>query len=435
MRRVVLVLAVLAAAATAQAQPVADAGPDQTVSIGSLVQLNGSGSTDPMSMPLTYAWSLMMKPAGSAAVLSNSNVVQPTFVADVVGTYVAQLIVNNGAMSSAADTVTITVVLPVADAGADRTVSIGTVVQLDGSASADAGGLPLTYAWTLMTKPAGSAAVLSNPTAVKPTFVADVVGTYEAQLTVNNGTANSAPDSVTITGVLPPAPVADAGPDENVSAGASVQLDGSGSTDPSALPLTYAWTLVAKPSGSAAVLSNPTAVQPTFVADVVGTYMARLIVNNGAVSSNPDTVTITAVLPVANAGPDQTVSVGATVQLDGSASTDASSLPLTYAWTLISKPTGSAAVLSNSNAVQPTFVADVLGTYVVRLIVNNGTANSAPDSVTIAAGQLPASVPAVDNWGLVVMVAVLICCGLPLLRQAGVKVEGAASSAPSSTDF
>ena len=48
--------------------------------------------------------------------------------------------------------------------------------------------------------------------------------------------------------------------------------------------------------------------------------MVQLIVNDGKVNSAPDTVTITTTntLPVANAGPDQTVFVGTTVQLDGS---------------------------------------------------------------------------------------------------------------------
>ena len=86
--------------------------------------------------------------------------------------------------------------------------------------------------------------------------------------------------------------------------------------------------------------------------------------------------------PVANAGPDQTVAVGAMVTLNGSGSTDPSN-PLTFAWTLLSRPAGSVAALSNSTAVQPTFVADRAGSYVAQLIVNNGTENSAPDTVII----------------------------------------------------
>src|ERR1700733_4882447 len=60
--------------------------------------------------------------------------------------------------------------------------------------------------------------------------------------------------------------------------------------------------------------------------------------------------------PTANAGPNQTVTVGATINLDGSAtSTDPDGDPPTYRWDLNSIPTGSAAVLSNPTAVTPTF--------------------------------------------------------------------------------
>ena len=87
---------------------------------------------------------------------------------------------------------------PVADAGLDQTLTVGATVSLDGSGSNDVDGDILTYAWSLTTKPAGSTAVLSDTTAKKPTFVADLVGIYTAQLIVNDGLLNSAADTVNI---------------------------------------------------------------------------------------------------------------------------------------------------------------------------------------------------------------------------------------------
>jgi len=91
------------------------------------------------------------------------------------------------------------------------------------------------------------------------------------------------------------APVANAGSNQNVLSNAVVTLDGSGSTDADGNVLTYSWTLTTKPAGSAAQLSSSTAIRPTFTADVVGTYIASLIVNDGKINSATSTVTVNAV--------------------------------------------------------------------------------------------------------------------------------------------
>ena len=372
--------------------PVANAGPDQTAVFGALVTLDGTGSTDVDGDSLTYRWSLT-PPAGSAAVLSDPTAPRPTFQVD--GTlgevYVAQLIVNDGIVDSASDTVSVTIgnTAPVASAGPDQTATFGALVTLDGTGSTDVDGDSLTYRWSL-TPPAGSAAVLSDPTAPRPTFDVDLAGDgveYVAQLIVNDGTADSQPDTVTIrTGNTPP--VAAAGPDQTAVFGETVTLDGTGSTDVDGDSLTYSWSLTT-PAGSTAVLSDPTAPSPTFGVDLAGDgveYVAQLIVNDGTVNSGPDTVTITIgnTAPVANAGPDQSAVFGDRVTLDGSGSTDVDGDPLTYRWSLTT-PAGSTAVLSDPTAPRPTFQVDgTLGdVYVAQLIVNDGTVNSGPDTVTI----------------------------------------------------
>jgi len=87
--------------------------------------------------------------------------------------------------------------------------------------------------------------------------------------------------------------------------------------------------------------------------------------------------------PVANAGTDQTVTVGSLITLDGTGSSDVNGDAITYNWSFSSRPTGSSATLSNSASSKPTFTADVAGTYVVNLVVNDGKSNSEADSVTI----------------------------------------------------
>ena len=274
---------------------------------------------------------------------------------------------------------------PLADAGPDQTVFVGNTVPLDGSHSSDADDDPLSFQWSFVSLPAGSSAALSDPSAVSPSFIVDVAGDYTLQLIVNDGLADSAPDTVTIS-TQNSQPVADAGPDQTILVNSLVQLDGTGSTDADTDPLDFHWTFLTVPVGSTATLSDPTSATPSFTADLVGSYELQLTVTDGSVASDPDSVIIHAfnTQPLAHAGPDQTVFVTDTVQLDGSGSSDADSDPLTYQWTVLSLPSGSGASLDDPTAVNPRFVVDQPGTYAAQLIVNDGLEDSDPDTVTIS---------------------------------------------------
>jgi len=93
--------------------------------------------------------------------------------------------------------------------------------------------------------------------------------------------------------------------------------------------------------------------------------------------------------PIANAGPDQTVAVGATVQLDGSRSSDPDGDPLTFRWVFILRPAGSTTTLSNPNIVNPTFVADLPGEYLVELTVDDGKGGRSSARVRVTAISSP----------------------------------------------
>jgi hypothetical protein len=367
--------------------PIANAGSGQTGVVGQTIQLDGSGSSDSDGDPLTYQWTLTGKPSGSNATLANPTTVQPTFVIDKPGNYTVQLIVNDGTVNSVAATVVISTVnsAPVAHAGSDQSGVVGQTLQLDGGSSSDVDGDALTYQWTLTTKPAGSNAGVTNPTSVTPTVTLDKAGSYAGQLVVNDGTVNSAPDTVLLS-TTNSAPVANAGPDQSATVGQTVQLDGSGSSDVDGDLLTSQWAFTAVPSGSHAALSDPSAVQPTFVVDKPGTYVVQLLVNDGAVNSAADTVTISTVnsRPVADAGPDQSVQVGVQVTFNGSESFDVDGDTLTYQWAFTARPATSTATLDDPQAVTPHFIPDKPGTYTVQLLVQDGAVESAPDTVTVS---------------------------------------------------
>jgi hypothetical protein len=282
--------------------------------------LDGSASSAADGDPLLFRWNLTALPQGSGAVLSDPAGVQPSFVIDVPGLYVAQLIVNDGRVDSAPDSVTVSTrnSAPVADAGPDQQVFLLDTVTLDASGSRDADGDPLTYRWSLTSVPAGSVAAPSDPTAINPTFVADVGGTYVAQLIVNDGAFDSTPDTVVITTRNSP-PVANAGPDRGALVGEAVVLDGTGSTDPDADPLSFAWVFVSIPSGSLATLLSAGTATPSFLPDVAGAYTVELVVSDGLLSSAPDQVVVTAVgtAPVITDFSPRSVGFGGVVNVVG----------------------------------------------------------------------------------------------------------------------
>ena len=113
---------------------------------------------------------------------------------------------------------------PIANAGSDEMAAVGTAVTLDGSASEGPAGAPVSYQWTLTSKPSGSTASLTSPTSARPTFTPDVAGAYTETLVVQANGVASQPDTVSITcssGNI--APRANAGPDRSAAPGGAIQ--------------------------------------------------------------------------------------------------------------------------------------------------------------------------------------------------------------------
>lgn len=185
------------------------------------------------------------------------------------------------------------------------------------------------------------------------------------------------------------APLADAGNDTTGTVGVVVVLDGSGSYDPDGDVMSYRWEIADKPSGSHASLADSDEQKPQLSPDVEGTFRISLVVSDGALESDPDEVEITITEdnggPVANAGADQNVTVGDTVTLDGTGSTDPDGDRLSYQWSLSTKPAGSTATLSSGTAAKPTFIADEAGVFEATLTVNDGGTSSSADRVRIVA--------------------------------------------------
>src|SRR5690606_2609479 len=90
--------------------PVANAGPDQQARVNETVYLDGSGSYDPDGDPiLGWNWYFVSKPPGSTAEIINAHTSAPSFVPDIAGEYVVELVVSDGELDSEPDQVTILV--------------------------------------------------------------------------------------------------------------------------------------------------------------------------------------------------------------------------------------------------------------------------------------------------------------------------------------
>ncbi|MBC7975190.1 MAG: S8 family serine peptidase [Myxococcales bacterium] len=141
---------------------------------------------------------------GGAADRRN-NVEQVTLLAPIAGTYTITVRAFN--VPSSAQTFALVVSggvtqgggggnrAPVANAGVDQTGTIGVQVTLDGAASSDPDGNPITFSWT---QTGGPAVTLSTPTAVTARFTPTAAGTYTFQLAVSDGSL-TAQDTVVVT--------------------------------------------------------------------------------------------------------------------------------------------------------------------------------------------------------------------------------------------
>jgi hypothetical protein len=293
----------LVTATTGNAQPVVEAGATQEVAIGDVVSLSATGR-DADDDSLSYSWSL--NPASDSATLTTPNMATAGFTAVLSGEYRVDVMANDGAVNSLSDTVLVragntNLSLPVAVAGADQYVGVGSQALLDGFDSYSAYGRPLSYQWRMLSKPYGSNTMLSAGDGSQPSFIADVAGAYVLRLRVNDGINDS---NRSIDGVFEDRlvvfaqdnrlPVADAGSDQVVNTGVTVDLDASGSSDPEMATLTYAWSIISQPSGSTATLSSSDTETTQLTPDHDGDYLVRLVVNDGSDDSYPDIVRVSA---------------------------------------------------------------------------------------------------------------------------------------------
>ena len=388
--------------AAANIAPVANGGSDQTITLPvNSVTLSGSGS-DADGTVVSYAWTQISGPAGDNIVNPNSPNTDVTGLAQGVYQFQLQVTDNDGAIGTDIMQLTVnaaTNIAPIADAGSDQSIALPVnTVTLSGSGS-DADGTVAGYAWTKISGPSSYNIVNANSSGTDVTGL--VQGTYQFQLKVtdNNGATGTDIVRIIVNAAANIAPVPDAGPDQTITLPVNtVTLSGSGS-DADGTVTGYVWTKISGPSAYNIVNSNRANTSVTGL--VQGTYQFQLKVtdNSGATATDIIQITVNAannITPVANAGPDQTITLPTnTITLSGSGS-DADGTIASYVWTQISGPASYNIVNPNSPFTDVSGLAE--GVYQFELQVTDNSGATGTDIMQVTVNSA-ANIPPVADAG------------------------------------
>jgi parallel beta-helix repeat protein len=169
---------------------------------------------------------------------------------------------------------------PVANAGTNRWIQLGTVLTLNGTGSTDNVGIS-NYSWNFTYDGLN---ITSHENTFNHTF--ELLGTYSIILNVTDPAGNWDVDTMRVTVYDGEYPVADAGPDQSVTAGALVTFTGAGSADNVGIE-NYTWTFTH--NGTAITLYG---ASPTFRFWEAGNHTVTLNVADAAGNRASDTMVV-----------------------------------------------------------------------------------------------------------------------------------------------
>ena len=362
---------------------VADAGINQTICSGTIINIGGSPTAKGGATPYSnYSWS--SNPSG----FSSGNTANPTAAPVVNTTYT--VVVTDKFGATAKDTVVILVNSPVtANAGNDQNIC-GKNVTLAGNSPSSGIGL-----WTIVS---GGTGAFSNASSNVSSFTADVFGTNKLRWTITNPPCTASFSDVNITFKQSPSN-ANAGNDQAVC-GKNVTLVGNSPSSG-----TGVWTIV---SGGIGIFSDSSSNASTFTSDSFGTYQFQWTITNPPCAATSSVVNITFKQSpsIADAGSAQTI-CGTSSTLVGNTPTIGTGL-----WTIVSDGTG---IFSDSSISTSTFTADSSGTYKLRWTITNPPCAATSSDVNITFKHIPSIAIAGTDQSV---------CGENIILNANIPVIG-----------
>ncbi|MDX2046199.1 MAG: PQQ-dependent sugar dehydrogenase [Chitinophagaceae bacterium] len=422
--------------------PVANAGADKVITLPTNTTTFNGTATDADGTIATYVWSKVSGPAGGT--IATANAATTNITALQQGVYVFRLTVTDDDGATDTDDVQVTVNAapvpnqpPVANAGADKVITLPTnTTSLTGTAT-DADGTIATYAWSKVSGPAGGTIATANAATTNITALQQGVYVFRLTVTDDDGATDTDDVQVTVNAAPPPTPnqppVANAGADKVITLPTNTTtLNGSG-TDADGTITAYNWTKISGPVQGTIGSPNTAATQLTNLAQGVYQFRLRVTDNGGATGSDTVTVTVNAAPPppppppgvnqppVANAGSDIAVTLPVTsITLDGKGSYDPDGTIASWGWVMVQ---GSlSAAISNGNTSSPLISNLQEGVYEFELTVTDNNGAVAKDKVKVTVS--------LSNESPVARVADTIIVNLPVQSA---ELDGSGSFDPDGT--
>ena len=373
-------------------------------SVGQLVILNGTLSSDSDGDQLRYHWEYL---SGLAVTIRDSNSEVAYFTAPSVTGYVMIRLTVSDDVFSVSEKLSISIGTnrspdasisgeitqpshylsqPVTNVVADYYLPNGGVTfTLDGSNSFDHDGDALKYQWEQTDGPTVAiTGVRSAMASFNTNSLPNDATVLTFSLTVRDILGNTGTEFVTIYVDGISRPTADAGSGIEASPGDRISFDGTGSVSPINSGLTYSWTQI---NGTTATLSNANRANPSItVPEITGstdTLVYELTVRDMNSQTDTDRVSVLVtekVRPIANAGPNQNVDSDDPVTLNASGSMTQITGDVTYLW---SQTTGTNVVLSDTAVASPTFTAPTTSYAVLTFTLTLSDSDNYSDSDTV----------------------------------------------------
>ncbi len=351
--------------------PIADAGGNKDVCAGDIVVFDGSGSADPEGGLLRYAWDF-----GDGG---TEDIVNPTRVFDRGGLFPVTLEVEDESGFPAnrhRDRLVVRVnESPLADAGPDQTVCVGSQVRFDGTGSSDPDGVVDRFSWDFGDGKTGGGD--------RPVHVFTEPGEHRVLLTITGSQAGQCSNTATDEAVVRvlEAPVARIAAPTLAGVGMPVRFDASASTGASGPLEAFRWDFGDGTTADGAVVEHrfPEPGRQLVTLTVEGPSEAA---DCGMITAQ-HAITINAA-PIADAGGDRSVAIDEVLVYDASKSFDPDGAIVDYRWDFGDGNTATGLLVRHQYAEG--------GSYSLTLTVmdDSGLVNSsATDTVTVMVNHSP----------------------------------------------